>query len=227
MSQNCPNRKNVTYLLVAGAVLLLASTVLFIVYSPAGLTTLPVMPTPILPPLPTLDITPPSSLAELAEQYPDLAPILTDPELDSVYKEFLLAYEEGARRRRWNWPASVVCSPPRATSAAGSTTATTSPVPGASCICAASTCALLVLRGDSTSQRALLPCLWSSPRTGPPATLLPALWHLIERRSLSLCPTCSPVRSAIAIESRNLYNCGQEDNLFQQSKDEGKPPLFG
>ncbi len=89
------NRRYVIALLVVGAVLLLIAGVLFIVYSPAGLTTPPVTPTPTFPPLPTLDITPPPSLADLAEQYPELAPILTDPELDSVYKEFLLAYEEG------------------------------------------------------------------------------------------------------------------------------------
>ncbi len=40
-------------------------------------------------------VTPPPSMAELAEDYPELAPILTDPELGTVYKEFLLAYEEG------------------------------------------------------------------------------------------------------------------------------------
>jgi subtilisin family serine protease len=38
---------------------------------------------------------PPESLAELATQYPDLGPLLTDPELDSAYKDFLLAYEKG------------------------------------------------------------------------------------------------------------------------------------
>ena len=44
-------------------------------------------------PLPRL--TPPPSLSELAAQYPKYADILLDPELDSVYKDFLLAYQEG------------------------------------------------------------------------------------------------------------------------------------
>ena len=44
---------------------------------------------------PDLSITPPASLSELATQYPELAPILEDAELDSVYKDFMLAYEQG------------------------------------------------------------------------------------------------------------------------------------
>ncbi len=35
------------------------------------------------------------SMAEIAAEYPELAPILDDPELGAVYKEFLIAYEEG------------------------------------------------------------------------------------------------------------------------------------
>ena len=89
------NRRTVVALLVVGAILLLAAGVLYLASSPGSLTTPPVTPTPTFPPLPTLDITPPPSLADLAEQYPELAPVLTDPELDSVYKEFLLAYQEG------------------------------------------------------------------------------------------------------------------------------------
>ncbi|MBN2548504.1 MAG: S8 family serine peptidase [Anaerolineales bacterium] len=44
----------------------------------------PSQPQPSLPP----------SLAEMAEKYPELAEILNDPELDSVYKEFLITYQE-------------------------------------------------------------------------------------------------------------------------------------
>lgn len=44
---------------------------------------------------PDLSITPPASLSELAAQYPQLAPILGDAELDSAYKDFMLAYEQG------------------------------------------------------------------------------------------------------------------------------------
>lgn len=40
-------------------------------------------------------VTPPASLDELAAQYPELATILQDPDLDSAYKDFLLAYQQG------------------------------------------------------------------------------------------------------------------------------------
>jgi subtilisin family serine protease len=40
-------------------------------------------------------VTPPASLAELATQFPQLGNVLTDPKLDSVYKDFLRAYEAG------------------------------------------------------------------------------------------------------------------------------------
>jgi len=48
-------------------------------------------------PTPQLQFTPPVSLSELATQYPRFAPLLTNPELGSIYKEFLLAYEEGGK----------------------------------------------------------------------------------------------------------------------------------
>jgi subtilisin family serine protease/flagellar basal body-associated protein FliL len=40
-------------------------------------------------------LSPPLSLSELVEDYPELSTILQDTKLDSVYKEFLIAYEEG------------------------------------------------------------------------------------------------------------------------------------
>ncbi len=46
-------------------------------------------------PAPALTLTPPPSLEELAEQHPELANLLNDPALGSVYKQFLVAYEEG------------------------------------------------------------------------------------------------------------------------------------
>ncbi len=42
-----------------------------------------------------IDLTMPPSMAEIAAEYPELEPILNDPELGSVYKEFLIAYQEG------------------------------------------------------------------------------------------------------------------------------------
>ena len=76
------NRKLLIVLLVAGAVLLVAAGIAYFLSSRSSSTAQP-------------EITPPASLAELAEQYPDLAPILTDAELGSVYKQFLVAYEQG------------------------------------------------------------------------------------------------------------------------------------
>ncbi len=40
-------------------------------------------------------LAPPRSLSELATAYPEIADLLQDPDLDSAYKDFLLAYQEG------------------------------------------------------------------------------------------------------------------------------------
>jgi len=42
-----------------------------------------------------LILTPPTSLEELVKEFPELEPILTDARLDSVIKDFLIAYQEG------------------------------------------------------------------------------------------------------------------------------------
>ena len=63
------NSTTVIILLVLGALLIVAAGAVFFFY---------VRDTSPPPP----EITPPQSLAELAEQYPTLASILTDPELD-------------------------------------------------------------------------------------------------------------------------------------------------
>jgi len=91
------NRNLLLVLLVAGVVLLIAAIVLVFTLVPGGFGAFfsRPAPTPTLPPLPALDVTPPSSLVELADEYPELADILTDPELDSAYKQFLLAYQTG------------------------------------------------------------------------------------------------------------------------------------
>jgi subtilisin family serine protease len=55
----------------------------------------PIPPTPTLAAAPKITFTPPPDLSTLAAQFPRLAKILNNPELDSAYKEFLLAYERG------------------------------------------------------------------------------------------------------------------------------------
>ncbi len=76
-------------LVVLGLVVVLSSAVLVWVFAsgafaPAATTT---------PPAPELKL--PPSLGELAEGYPQLADLLTDPSLSSVYKDFVIAYESG------------------------------------------------------------------------------------------------------------------------------------
>lgn len=75
-------------LLSVGLLLLGAAVVLFLVFFRDA----PVSRVPDLSKL-----TPPPSLAELAEAYPEIAPLLNDAQLDAVYKEFLIAYQEGGR----------------------------------------------------------------------------------------------------------------------------------
>lgn len=53
------------------------------------------LPTPTPTPLNLESFTPPPSLEELAALYPEYADILTDPALDSAYKDFLVAYQQG------------------------------------------------------------------------------------------------------------------------------------
>ncbi len=51
-------------------------------------------PAATFPPAPLVTITPPS-LDDLARQYPRLARLLRDPDVDSAYKDFVIAYEQG------------------------------------------------------------------------------------------------------------------------------------
>ncbi len=76
--------------MVVGALLLIGAGALFLVARPALLSPEPT-PTPTVS---LAEITPPPSLKELVGMYPELAPLLTDPELDSAYKEFLVVYQE-------------------------------------------------------------------------------------------------------------------------------------
>ena len=52
-------------------------------------------PTPTLAAPPKVTFTPPLDLSELAKQFPRLEKLLTNPALDSAYKDFLVAYESG------------------------------------------------------------------------------------------------------------------------------------
>ncbi len=52
-------------------------------------------PQATLAPAPQITFVPPPDLKDLARQFPRLEKILNNPELDSVYKDFLVAYERG------------------------------------------------------------------------------------------------------------------------------------
>ena len=55
-------------------------------------------PRPTSTSTPTPAVPPTLSLADLAEQYPELAAILNNPELHTVYKEMLAAYQQGGEQ---------------------------------------------------------------------------------------------------------------------------------
>jgi subtilisin family serine protease len=81
-------RKGITILITAIVVFLIIAAVTgIVVYNKYF------KPTPTAPPLTNFEL--PPSLEELAEKYPDYADILLDPALDSAYKDFLIAYQEG------------------------------------------------------------------------------------------------------------------------------------
>jgi pSer/pThr/pTyr-binding forkhead associated (FHA) protein/subtilisin family serine protease len=76
----------------AGLVLVLVAAVAIWLVTTGGTGFLPVSPTPAIS---APDLKPPPSLDEVAAQYPQLADLLGDPALGSVYKEFIIAYETG------------------------------------------------------------------------------------------------------------------------------------
>ncbi|MGC9084435.1 MAG: S8 family serine peptidase, partial [Anaerolineae bacterium] len=89
-----PGRRwGLLFLMLVGGILLLSAVLL---YTRAPSTVLRPAPSPTSP-APLAAFTPPLSLRELVQQYPQLAPLLTDPELDSAYKQFLIAYQEGGK----------------------------------------------------------------------------------------------------------------------------------
>ncbi len=88
-SEKTKRQRALMILLVSGGLLLLAGLLLLLLFQ----THLFGSTNPR--PLEGVEFTPPPSLSELAEAYPRLATLLDNPELGSVYKEFLVAYEEG------------------------------------------------------------------------------------------------------------------------------------
>ncbi len=72
--------------------LAVASLVLLILAGVGVWYTLQIQP---LESTPEPELTPPASLSELATEFPELGEILLDPALDSAYKDFLLAYQQG------------------------------------------------------------------------------------------------------------------------------------
>jgi subtilisin family serine protease len=88
------NRSFLIGLSLAGLlVVLVAGGTLWTLARPASTATPTPLPTLGVPP--ELELTPPPSLEELATRYPQLGDLLHDPALDSVYKEFMVAYQAG------------------------------------------------------------------------------------------------------------------------------------
>ncbi len=73
-------------------VVILVFAALWLFSRPTGL--IGPSPTPTFPPPPEATITPPS-LDDLALQYPRLERLLRDPDVDSAYKDFVIAYQQG------------------------------------------------------------------------------------------------------------------------------------
>jgi hypothetical protein len=91
-------RRWITMMMVAGGVLLAAAAVLLIVLTRTVGPASPLDDRAVETTLAALEaagITPPPSMVELAETYPEIAQILNDPELGTVYKELMIAYQEG------------------------------------------------------------------------------------------------------------------------------------
>ncbi len=82
-----------TRLILVGVIAVIVIAAGLYVFGPGA--TRPLAPTPTLAPAPKITFTPPPDLKELAKQFPRLEKILTNPELDSAYKDFLVAYERG------------------------------------------------------------------------------------------------------------------------------------
>ncbi len=83
-------RSRIRFILIFAALLIAAAWWMF--FRPAGVSG--PAATPTFPPPPRVTITPPA-LNDLAAQFPRLERLLRDPGVDSAYKDFLIAYEQG------------------------------------------------------------------------------------------------------------------------------------
>lgn len=81
-------KRRMALIFIVGALVLIGAAVSIVLLTDSSLLTGE-------PDLPKVTLTPPVSLSELAESYPEMAELLQDPELGSIYKEFLIAYQEG------------------------------------------------------------------------------------------------------------------------------------
>jgi len=83
-------------LILIGVIALIVIAGAIWVFGPGGPSrTANLEPTPTLAAAPQITFTPPPNLSELAKQFPRLEKLLTNPALDSAYKDFLVAYESG------------------------------------------------------------------------------------------------------------------------------------
>ena len=99
-------RQHLIIIAVVGVILLLigAGVLVYALSQGASIPGLSAQPTPTPKSafeIPKIEVTPPASLDEIAAKvrtdYPELADLLQDPKLGSVYKDFYLAYKEGGQ----------------------------------------------------------------------------------------------------------------------------------
>jgi subtilisin family serine protease len=101
-------KRQYVIIIIATAVVLLLAGLGLLAYGLSQRGSLPGFSEPAPPPpiefaaeIPQVEIAPPPSLAEIADEirpdYPELADLLENPELGSVYKDFYLAYQRGGQ----------------------------------------------------------------------------------------------------------------------------------
>lgn len=97
MIQSTPTRSK-RGLVISLMVVLVLIAVLVLIIASAGAPSAPLQPpTVTIKPL-KMTLTPPPSLSDLATQFPQVGAALLDPELNTVYKDFLVAYQQGGEQ---------------------------------------------------------------------------------------------------------------------------------